>query len=86
MAARANGGVEPDLGAIEAMALEDTQGAVPIPRESPWFVPRLDLDGDRILSAEEQRLARRGALLDAAEPTLLYGEARQVRIGVELTW
>ncbi|MEX1998908.1 MAG: TonB-dependent receptor [Gemmatimonadales bacterium] len=86
IAERAGGGVTPDLNSIETQALAWAQGALPIPRESPWYLARLDLDNDGLLSQSEQILARRGALLDAAEPTLLYGEARQVRVGLEITW
>jgi hypothetical protein len=82
--ARPGGGVMPDVAAIEARAIAETAGAQPIPRESPLYVPGFDANTDGILDPAEQTATRRAALLDAAEPTLFYGEARQVRIGVEI--
>lgn len=84
VAARAGGGVLPDVQGLESRASQETAGAVPIPRESPFYLPTFDADGDGFLSPQEQREARRAALLDFHEPTLLYGEARQVRLGVEI--
>ena len=82
--ARPGGGVLPDMGAIEARAAVETAGARPIPRESPWYLAGFDADGNGILEPEEQTAARRAALLDAAEPTLFYGEALQLRLGIEI--
>jgi hypothetical protein len=82
--ARAGGGVMPDVAAIDARAAAETAGAMTLPRESPWYLPGFDADGDGLLSQTEQTSARRAALLDAAEPTLLYGEAFQLRLGVEI--
>jgi hypothetical protein len=84
--ARPGGGVTPDVAGINARALQDTEGAVPIPRESPWYVAGFDGDGNGILDAAEQTAARRAALLDAAEPTLFYGEAFQLRLGLEIAF
>ena len=82
--ARLQGGVMPDVGALEARAAAETADAIPIPRESPFYVPGFDGDGNGRLDPSEQTEARRAALLDFHEPTLLYGEARQIRIGVEI--
>jgi len=82
--ARPGGGVLPDVGALEARAAAETAGARPIPRESPWYLAGFDGDGNGILDAAEQTAARRAALFDAAEPTLFYGEALQVRLGIEI--
>lgn len=84
VAARAGGGVLPDVQGLESRAAQETSAATPIPRESPLYLPGFDVDEDGFLSALEQREARRAALLDFNEPTLLYGEARQIRVGVEL--
>ena len=43
-------------------------------------------DGMVILSSEELDAARYGAALDAADPSLFYGEARQLRLGIEVTF
>jgi hypothetical protein len=82
--ARPGGGVMPDVAAIDARAAAETAGGVPLPRESPWYLPGFDTDADGILSPLEQTGARRAALLDAAEPTLFYGEAFQLRLGLEI--
>jgi hypothetical protein len=82
--ARFEGGVMPDVRSLETRASQETSGANPIPRESPWYVPGFDLDGNGILDQQDQTAARRAALLDFNEPTLLYGEARQIRIGLEI--
>jgi hypothetical protein len=84
--ARFDGGVRPNVLALEARASQDTEGAQPIPRESPLFVPGFDVNGNGVLDPSEQTAARRAALLDFFEPTLLYGEARQIRIGVEFVF
>lgn len=82
--ARPGGGVLPDVGAIEAQAAQETAGARPIPRESPWYLAGFDTNLNGLLDRSEQTAARRAALLDAAEPTLFYGEALQIRLGVEI--
>jgi hypothetical protein len=82
--ARFQGGVMPDVQALEGRAVEETANALPIPRESPFYVPGFDINGNGSLDRTEQAGARRAALLDFNEPTLLYGEARQIRIGVEI--
>jgi hypothetical protein len=84
--ARFEGGVMPNVLALEARASQETAGAQPIPRDSPLYVPGFDLNSNGILDPSEQTAARRAALLDFYEPTLLYGEARQVRVGVEIVF
>jgi hypothetical protein len=84
--ARAGGGVLPDVAALEARAVQETTGATPIPHESPLYLPGFDTNHDGFLDAGEQTAARRAALLDYYEPTLLYGEARQIRVGVEIVF
>jgi hypothetical protein len=84
--AREGGGIMPDVAALDARAAEETAGATPIPRESPLYVPGFDANHDGSLDPAEQTAARRAALLDYYEPTLLYGEARQIRMGVEIVF
>jgi hypothetical protein len=81
--ARLGGGVMPDVNALSSRAARDIPNRDPIPRESPLYLPAFDLNEDSFLDLNEQILARRAALLDFHEPTLLYGEARQFRIGIE---
>jgi hypothetical protein len=84
--ARLNGGVRPNTLDLNARASLETAGAQPIPRESPFYVPGFDLNGNGYLEPGEQTAARRAALYDFHEPTLLYGEARQVRLGFEFVF
>jgi len=83
VSARPGGGTLPDVGALEARADSETKGAKPIYRDSPLYLPAFDADKNNVLDANEQFAARRAALLDYYEPTLLYGEARQIRLGVQ---
>jgi TonB dependent receptor-like, beta-barrel/Carboxypeptidase regulatory-like domain len=82
--ARPGGGVTPDVSAIELQAARETAGARSIPRESPWYLSGFDVNQNGLLEPAEQTAARRAALLDALEPTLLYGEAMQIRFGAEI--
>jgi hypothetical protein len=81
--ARGGGGVMPDVLELSRRAARDLADRAPIPRESPLYLPAFDLNEDAFLDLDEQIAARRAALLDFYEPTLLYGEARQIRLGVE---
>ena len=79
---RAGGGVDPDLEAIDERARAETAQLDRFPEESPGYIPRFDTNGDGTVGTEELFQARRAALLDLFEPTLLYGEARTFRLGV----
>jgi len=80
----ASGGVDPDVEALDQRALAETALNDDYPQESPYYVPAFDLDGDGYLRTSEQYAARRAALLDLFEPTLLYGAPRTLRVGI--TW
>jgi len=82
--ARPGGGVTPDVSALDAQAARETAGAQSIPRESPWYVAGFDTNQNGLLEPAEQTAARRAALLDFLEPTLLYGQAFQLRFGGEI--
>lgn len=58
----------------------------PIPFESPAYSALTDLDGNGIITPEEYRTARIAALLDRYDPTLYFGEPRQIRLGVEVSF
>ena len=81
--ARPGPGLDPNIAELEARAVDETRGAVSIPRESPLYVERFDANANGFLEPVEQTAARRAALLDFFEPTLLFGEARQLRLGLE---
>jgi hypothetical protein len=80
----ASGGVDPDVEALDQQARAETALNDDYPQESPYYVPQFDADGDGYVRTSEQYQARRAALLDLFEPTLLYGAPRTLRIGV--TW
>jgi hypothetical protein len=60
--------------------------ARPIPRESPLYAAVLDRDGDGLIDAQEFRDGRLAAVLDRNDPSLFFGEARQLRLGVEVVF
>ncbi len=57
-----------------------------IPYESSRYSRLIDLNGDGLITPDEFRQARTAAVLDRLDPSLFYGEARQLRAGVELTF
>ncbi len=69
---------------LRTLAQEATEGAVTIPAESPDYSPQADLDGDRVLSIEEQEEAYYRALVDRWTPVLVYNEPRQLRFGLDM--
>jgi hypothetical protein len=83
VSARPGGGTMPNISALEARADSETQGNKLVYRDSPYYLEKFDADHNNFLDASEQGAARRAALLDYYEPTLLYGEARQIRLGVQ---
>lgn len=58
----------------------------PIPRESARYQPGADLDADGLITASELRRARAAAELDRNDPSLLFGDARSVRLGFEIVF
>ncbi|HUH13398.1 MAG TPA: TonB-dependent receptor [Longimicrobiales bacterium] len=60
--------------------------AEPIPLESPRYSRLADLDGDGLITAGEYAQARLAAALDLHDPSLFYGEGRQLRLGVEVVF
>jgi hypothetical protein len=71
-------------GRLRTLAAEATEGAITVPAESEDYNPQSDLDGDRMLSREEQEEAYYRALVDRLTPILVYSEPRQVRFGVDM--
>ena len=76
----------PTLESVQAVADQVPAPAIPIPRESPGYTPRADLDSDGVVDADEFRTARFAAALDRHDPTLFLGEPRQLRLGLEITF
>ena len=63
-----------------------TTSTFPIPRESERYAPLADLDGNGRITRVEFDTARFAAAMDASDPSLLFGEPRQLRIGLELVF
>lgn len=82
---RDTGTLAPTLADLEATAGENTP-LEPSPRESPLYSEAIDLDRDGLVSPDEYRTARFAAALDRNDPSLFFGEARQLRIGVEVAF
>jgi hypothetical protein len=56
----------------------------PIPRDSPRYSRYADINGDGLITEAEYRLARYAAVLDLHDPSLYFGEPRQLRLGLEV--
>ena len=82
---RDTGGFGPTLPALRALA--DAMPVPPdIPAESPLYSAGIDLDGSGIITQNEFRLARTAAALSRFDPSLYFGEPRQLRLGIEVTF
>ncbi|HUP90257.1 MAG TPA: TonB-dependent receptor [Longimicrobiales bacterium] len=87
LAFRTNTGtIGPSLTEVQSLANSLTLPSASIPRESPAYVSIIDANNDGIITQDEARSARFAAALDRYDPTLFFGEGRQIRIGVELTF
>ncbi|MEX2282243.1 MAG: TonB-dependent receptor, partial [Gemmatimonadota bacterium] len=82
---RENGSLAPSLAEVDALA-RATVLREPIPRESPIYSRLIDLNGDGRITDSEFRTARLAAAIDRYDPSLFYGEARQVRLGLEVVF
>lgn len=79
------GTVAPSLAEVQAL----TAGGPfvqPIPASSADFVPALDTDRDGVISAAEYTNARFAAALGRLDPSILFGEPRQLRLGLEVSF
>lgn len=74
----------PSLATVEALAAGVPDTGFPIPRESPRYGVGADLNRDGLITRDEYTTARFAAALDRNDPSLLFGEARQLRLGMEL--
>jgi len=82
---RDTGGLGPALAAIQSLAA--SMPAPPdIPAESPLYTAAIDLDANGIITQQEFNTARTAAALARFDPSLYFGEPRQVRLGIEVTF
>jgi hypothetical protein len=82
---RDTGGRGPTLAAVRALA-DAMPAPQAIPMESPQYTRTLDVNGDGVITASEFRMARMAAALDRFDPSLFFGEPRQLRLGLEIAF
>jgi len=83
---RDSGMLAPTSTALQALINNVSAPSEPIPFESPRYSRLIDLNGDGLITPTEFRTARIAAALDRYDPSLYFGEARQVRVGVEVAF
>ncbi|MCL7966812.1 MAG: carboxypeptidase regulatory-like domain-containing protein [marine benthic group bacterium] len=81
---RDSGLTAPTLETVLETAGQPISTTAPIPAESSRYSETVDLDRNGTITADELDAARFGAALDAADPSLFYGESRQLRLGIEV--
>lgn len=81
---RETGSLTPRLAEVQNLARGELPE--PIPRESPNYSQLIDLNRDGLITANEYQTARLAAALDRFDPSLYYGESRQVRLGLEVNF
>ena len=80
---RDNAALAPSVAVLDSIVAATPFPGV-IPRESPRYTRTADLNEDGYIDEPEFRTARFAAALDRSDPSLYYGEARQVRLGLEV--
>lgn len=87
VALRRDGGrLGPSAAAFAAVENSVPMPAGPIPYESPLYSRQIDLDGNGLITPEEFGAARFAAALDRFDASLYYGEPRQIRLGMEVSF
>jgi hypothetical protein len=69
---------------LRRLAQNATEDALIIPAESPDYTPQTDLNGDRVITPDEQEEAYYLALVDRWSPVLSFDEPRQIRFGLDI--
>jgi len=83
---RETASLAPEVARLREIAAEPMPGGEPIPWESPFYSRYADLNGDRMITADEYATARFAAALDRFDPSLFFAEPRQIRLGVEVAF
>ena len=83
---RETGALSPTLAQVQSLANAQPVPPVSIPRESPAYIEFLDANRDGLITPQEANAARFAAALDRYDPTLFFGEGRQVRLGIEVNF
>lgn len=82
---RDNASLAPSVASLDSIA-DGFSIAEGIPRESARYSAHADIDADGVITPDEFRTARWAAALDRSDPSLFFGEARQVRLGLEVSF
>ena len=83
---RETASLAPTLAEVERLSRVAGNLGEPIPRESPNYTRLIDLNRDGYITSAEFNTARFAAALDRFDPSLYYGEARQLRLGIEVVF
>ncbi|HSL72772.1 MAG TPA: TonB-dependent receptor, partial [Longimicrobiales bacterium] len=76
----------PAMTQVRALANSVALPTSPIPRESPNYHRLIDLNRDGLITLDEFQTARLAAAIDRYDPSLFFGESRQIRLGVEVVF
>ena len=80
------GSLSPSLGSVQALANTVPLPLEAIPKESNRYHARIDTDNNGVITLQEFRAARIAAAIDRLDPSLYFGEPRQLRLGVEVSF
>lgn len=83
---RDTGTLAPSADDLFGAAAEIPDNMEPIPQESPTYSAQIDLNSDGRITANEMQIARFAAALDRNDPSLFFGTATQLRLGVEIAF
>jgi hypothetical protein len=83
---RDTGGLAPTLTSVRALADRMQAPGNSIPVESAYYNALVDANRDGLITADEFRNARMAAAIDRFDPSLYFGEPRQLRLGFEVTF
>ena len=83
---RESGQLAPSAATVQQLVAAMPAPGLPIPLESPLYARSIDLDGNGRITPQEFNTARLAAVLDRMDPSLFFGEARSVRLGLEVTF
>ena len=83
---RETGRIAPSVSMVNALANAVPAPSRPIPAESSLYTRTLDLDRNGVIDPAEFALGRRAAAIDRFDPSLFFGEPRQLRLGMEVSF
>jgi hypothetical protein len=80
------GSLSPTKESVDKVANTVALPNASIPRESTQYSASTDLNKDGVITTDEFKQARFAAALNRFDPTLFFGEPRQLRLGVEISF